>query len=352
VLGFTLIELLVVIAILAIIGSLVAFRLVNGTAKARDGIRKANLGQIASALEQYYTDNGFRYIPGNYTSESVDNWIPNLNPYFKSIPKDPKQAFSFTNFMANVWSAIGDVKVPVPSEVYAAGPGYPDTYSGPSCVDYGTSYTLTSTFEHPGGGGDFRYAYIYVNTNPDPDWDASPKGAFTAVLNVGASSYAVRDFAGSSWDWSGNPNPYATLNRASSSYSVNGTTLTVNWNITFNSNWENEAANVWLRTVSITDSGDVDSGVIDKGDLQIPCLAPTPTPTMEPTPTATPSGGSGSPVYYYGYYSDPAGTYYELWARLEDSSDPFINTATGAKCKLSVPDGAPIDFNYCVSSHK
>ena len=87
--GFTIIEILVVVTIIGVVSSLVAVAVVGtGQAKARDGTRKAGLRQIASALQEYYVDHNFTYPVGDYTSEAPDEWIPGLNPYFKSIPKE------------------------------------------------------------------------------------------------------------------------------------------------------------------------------------------------------------------------------------------------------------------------
>ncbi len=345
--GFTLIELLIVIAILGIIGSVVTFGVVNGTIKARDGTRKANLAQIANALEQYYTDKGFHYISGNYTSQTGDNWIPNLNPYFRTIPRDPKQAASGV-FIADLRSRfLGILKNLEPKPVYAV-ILVSGTVTGPACVNYGTKYRFTATYEDSAGYSDILYAYILINSTNTYDVTAAPQGAFLAVLNNDIQDFGVKDDSGT-WLWSGNGNgnSYADLDRVTTSFSGSGTTLTINWDITFKGAWQSESAQVWTR------AADHSAGPTTYGAgqaLTIPCPAATPTPTPSPTtPPELPPSGSG---YFYAYYSDPVGSYYELWAKLEDPTDPQANTSSTAKCKLSVPNGAPIAFNYCVASHK
>lgn len=68
--GFTLIELLIVIAILGILaaGVLVAINPVQKINQANDANMKSNVGQIATALQAYYTTNQAYPTAADYTA--------------------------------------------------------------------------------------------------------------------------------------------------------------------------------------------------------------------------------------------------------------------------------------------
>jgi len=91
--GFTLIELLVVIAIIGILTSVALASLNSARAKARDAKRSADIKQIQTALEMYYTDNG-QYPPGGWSVSNSNNWDTlktSLEKYIPTLPIDPNQ---------------------------------------------------------------------------------------------------------------------------------------------------------------------------------------------------------------------------------------------------------------------
>ncbi|MFA6485850.1 MAG: prepilin-type N-terminal cleavage/methylation domain-containing protein [Candidatus Magasanikbacteria bacterium] len=97
--GFTLIELLVVIAIIGLLSTLAVVALGQARLKARDSKRLADLKQVQTALELYYTDNN-AYPTGSGLSLGVDAGAKCLdnegfdatcgaNAYMGLVPKDP-----------------------------------------------------------------------------------------------------------------------------------------------------------------------------------------------------------------------------------------------------------------------
>jgi len=106
--GFTLIELLIVIAILGILAAavLVAVNPAKRQRQARDSARKNDIGQLATALQAYYTTPGQGLYP---TAMNVLTTSGDL----KQVPTDPTSgAYSYTydgnTSEAWVWDDLED----------------------------------------------------------------------------------------------------------------------------------------------------------------------------------------------------------------------------------------------------
>ncbi len=95
-LGFTLVELLVAIVVVAIIGGVIIVSAAAAQKQARDGQRKSDLRKIQTALQQYYTDQGYFPLTSNFnlsTATSLKNPAGTVT-YLQNVPKEPQSAGS------------------------------------------------------------------------------------------------------------------------------------------------------------------------------------------------------------------------------------------------------------------
>ena len=98
--GFTLVELLVVIAILSLLATVGFGQYRTSQKKASDAQRKADLGNIARAIEMYYNDNGSYPVSSNglidvgaggldWGGQLIKTYDTEDVIYMKSLPVDP-----------------------------------------------------------------------------------------------------------------------------------------------------------------------------------------------------------------------------------------------------------------------
>ena len=113
--GFTLIELLVVIAIIGLLSTLAVVALGSARQKARDSKRLADLKQIQTALELYYTDlSAYPTAATAVTLGDTTHACLNVDglaavgctaPYMGLIPADPgTNSYSYTSADGTTYS--------------------------------------------------------------------------------------------------------------------------------------------------------------------------------------------------------------------------------------------------------
>jgi len=95
--GFTVIELLVVIAIIGILSTVAMTSLNGARKKSRDAVRKSDMKQISSAMEQYYLDHNTYVIPGTGWRGSSAGWFNYEGgvDYVKSVANGLEEAGFF-----------------------------------------------------------------------------------------------------------------------------------------------------------------------------------------------------------------------------------------------------------------
>jgi len=137
--GFTLVELLVVIAIIGLLATVAVVALGSARAKARDAKRIADVRNIQSALEQYYSDLGGYPLETNTTlGASTDNSICSTSGI--------SGACTGTTYMG----LIPAYPIPAPTganDCTTAGPDDRYCYTGTA-----TSYNITFSLETPTAG--------------------------------------------------------------------------------------------------------------------------------------------------------------------------------------------------------
>jgi general secretion pathway protein G len=109
--GFTLVELLVVMSIIGVLVTIVAGGFRSSQIRGRDAERKADLREIANALELFYSDYGkypdasgtqiaaCAYDPvadsGTACTWGDDEFTDSKTVYFKELPEDPSSAYDY-----------------------------------------------------------------------------------------------------------------------------------------------------------------------------------------------------------------------------------------------------------------
>lgn len=134
--GFTLIELLITIAIIAVLSALGIVAYSTVLKQGRDSKRQSDLRAIQSALEQYYSDQGFYPV----TLPSSGALSSGGKTYINNIPADP----------------VGN-------------PQYSYVASGTNCAEITPqnciSYCLYAHLENP--SSNYTMSNVCVSYNPD-----------------------------------------------------------------------------------------------------------------------------------------------------------------------------------------
>ncbi len=139
--GFTLIELLVVIAIIGLLSTLAVIALGSAREKSRDAKRVADLKQVQTALELYYTENGeyptaaqaVTLGSGQYACLDASGFAASCaaDAYLGQVPADPgSSAYSYTSADGTTYSITVTLESTVNNmngEITVSPSGFSDT---------------------------------------------------------------------------------------------------------------------------------------------------------------------------------------------------------------------------------
>lgn len=135
--GFTLVELLVVIAIVGLLAGVVLTNLSKSRRRARDVKRKADLQQMAKAIQFFLNDNGT--YPGGGATNTGD-WAQafkdQLQPYLGKLPVDPLKNDGSRYYVSVFLTGVSDPNCNNKYVLY----GYLEDTSDPDYGKYTCSY--------------------------------------------------------------------------------------------------------------------------------------------------------------------------------------------------------------------
>jgi len=159
--GFTMIELLIVIAILAILTVLGISSFSTSQMKSRDARRKADLENIAKALETYYNDHGEYPISSGNTGIAGQVWgNPFSDPdslgetlYMNVLPSDPNSYnYYYDSADGSYFQLYAYLENQQDGDLTRDAEDVVMVYSGTDC-DIGTcNYGIASTNTYPTTG--------------------------------------------------------------------------------------------------------------------------------------------------------------------------------------------------------
>jgi len=161
-----------------------------------------------------------------------------------------------------------------------------DTLSPSSGTNYAnTPLTFATTYTDLDGYTDLKHCYLNINTTQ------SQKYCFYAYYNRGTNKLYLKDDLATTWYGGYTPgstntieNSYCSINCASTTVSGSGTTLTINWNITFKGTFQG-TKNCYMYVYDATGNTD---GWDTVGTWTIQNSSPT-------VGTVTPNPGSVEP---------------------------------------------------------
>ena len=210
-----------------------------------------------------------------------------INPSTGEFTWTPGEQYMEDNYITIVVSdgVLKDCKsVVITVEDALNNPPSVGTLTPSQCVSSaGQETSFTTTFTDPDGYQDITNVGFVVNTSANYTnclWAMYSPRSNEMYLNVSGSTWLGPYFPGSS---NVMENSFAKLDCSKTTVSSSGTTLTVNWNVTFKSAFIGPK-NIYM---SVKDMISPSTGLIQKGTVSI--ISPPVAPSPAPAPTSAPA---------------------------------------------------------------
>ena len=154
--GFTLIELLIVIVIIGILSTVVIANFVGIRARARDAQRKTDLRQIQTALQLYYSDNGY-FPPDTDFPDCGGPFSADTVTYMQEVPCDPIGEGLSYHYESYTTGGLGGC-VAQPDGSYIC-----ESYKLYACLENGSDSEIDEVQEDCGDEGSNRHSFTVIN---------------------------------------------------------------------------------------------------------------------------------------------------------------------------------------------
>lgn len=273
----------------------------------------------------------FSSVSGTGTTLTVKFYVYFKSSYSGKSFNSYLKAVDDTYLLAN-WTQKGTIIVNNPPNT-----GYVSPNSGTFTIN--TPVAFASTYSDFDGCQQMQGVYLLVNTS------TSGVNCAYAYYNQNTNQLFLRNDTDTAWLGGYTPgsayiieNSYSKLDCSKTTFSLNGSILWINWNLTFKSSFTG-TKNLYQY---IIDDVNANSGWVQKGSITIPNSSTTPPQVCTTTPAEKSSFTEGDSVSVYGCANFFGSTTKEFQVSVNGTViKPWSQATTACTC-----NGSGVSFTY------